>query len=215
LSLRVQVLEARLDGTGTDRHLRLKLSIENTSSTNPLEYTAWSTSPTGDSEVRAIAADDQDTLLTPLPAADRSQASSWRIQPGDKAESELAFGLPRDEFEFVRLVLPYAAIGEQGYMGFEIPVSMIEDAARAAQETAAADGTTTPGGAETIPGQNDTIDDLRARIRDGVPEGTPADGGTPVVPDDPTPQDAPPDSNLELRRSIRDNIPPDAEPESQ
>jgi hypothetical protein len=224
LNLRVQVLEVGIEGTAADRQLCLKMRIENTSSTSLLEYRAWSTTTSDDGELLPVAADDQDAPLAPIPTVPRSQVSSWRIKPGDQVDTELAFQSPRDEFQFVRVALPYAAFGEQGYMGFEVPSSMIKDAADdvpASQGAATAASPTTPGatgtdeGTAKIPGEPDTIDDLRSRIQAGLSGESPVPGTPPDTPNDPGPSDPQPDSILDLRESIRDNTLPDAKTEPQ
>jgi hypothetical protein len=132
--------------------------------------------------------------------------------------------MAREDFQFVRVALPYAAFGEQGHMGFEIPAAMVKDPADPSSGSPEPDARVSEGepplsepqgsgDPSRIPGQNDTIDDLRSQIKSSL-----GGDGTADTPDGstaPIPSESEPESIQELGNSIRDNLPSDAEPKSE
>jgi hypothetical protein len=107
--------------------LNVEIQITNLSPDKPLEFSSWRPDVQPRAELRAVMVDDEDTLLPASPprTAARRPAAVRRIAPGQSETEQLSFLVPERESKQFRLALPYAALGQVGYLGFELPVQMI------------------------------------------------------------------------------------------
>lgn len=106
----------------------VEVQVTNLSKNDPLDFTGWRPDVQPDETLRAILADDQDTLLPPAPPAARQRpAARRRIDPGQTETEELRFVMPTGEAKEYRLALPYGAVGQTGQIGFELPAVMLKD----------------------------------------------------------------------------------------
>jgi hypothetical protein len=118
--------------------------------------------------------DDAGTLLraVPLRPASGRRAARRRIHPEESATEQLSFVFPDGESKYFRLALPYAALGQTGYLGFELPRQMIQEGDPDAKEKVRPEPAETepetvlPAGAtvKPRPGEPETIGDLRSEI---------------------------------------------------
>ena len=109
--------------------LNVEIEITNISPKDPLDFSGWRPGEQPQAKLRAVMADDKDTLLKAAPqrAAASRRAARRRIAPGESETEQLSFLLPNRDSKQYRLALPLAALGQTGYLGFELPGEMIED----------------------------------------------------------------------------------------
>lgn len=94
---------------------------------SPVRYLSWN-GVEGKPETAAVVSDSEGRLarLVPLseaPAADR--LSHAQIGPGEEISDILVFEKLSEKNASLRLVLPYAAVGMTGQVGFELPGQML------------------------------------------------------------------------------------------
>lgn len=202
--------------------LNVEVQITNRSRDEPLEFSGWRPDNQPQAESRASLYDEAGVALrtaperkTPVsPASVRRAARRW-INPGESTTEQLAFVFPGDESKLFRLALPYAAIGQTGYLGFELPRQMIKqgtpDAKEAAEPKAAepASETLLPAGemVKPKPGEPETIGDLKSEIERSGEAKTEAGKETPepAADEQPKPEKEPePEKKPDLRRFIEE-----------
>ncbi len=144
---RVEIVRAEFgetrgrDAAGTvvisDRqYLSIIVRIENYGQT-PLHYHSWygNEFSVADTKVRVRLWDDAKRqypwILFDDVVSVRWHTPSAEIEPGKKIEDVIIFDLPesldRDSVKSLRIELPAAAVGQEGFYHFELPRSMIED----------------------------------------------------------------------------------------
>lgn len=158
--------------------LNVEVKITNRSGEEPLEFSSWRSDSQPLSESQATMIDDADTTLPAAPArpAAGRRAARRRIAPGESVTEQLSFVFPERDSKLFRLVLPYAALGQTGYLGFEVPRQMIKEGELDTQEATAArppepqPETLTPvkEAVQAKPGEPETIKDLRSEIERGA-----------------------------------------------
>ncbi|HPM82721.1 MAG TPA: DUF4339 domain-containing protein [Candidatus Anammoximicrobium sp.] len=157
--------------------LNVEVQISNRSDEEPLEFTGWRPDNQPQPDSQATMFDDAGAALqaaTARPAAGR-RAARRHVAPGESVTEQLSFVFPERDSKQFRLALPYAALGQTGYLGFELPRQMIKKGETDARETAEAKAaepqseTLLPIGeaAESKPGEPETIGDLRSEIERG------------------------------------------------
>jgi len=163
----------RQSSDGKPDILYVEIQVTNLSPGDPLNFSGWRPDVQPDPKLRAVLADDEENVLaaTPPTAAKRPPARR-RIDPGQTEAELLCFLLPDRGSKRFRLALPYAVVGQVGYLGFELPAEIIrgrppgeEDVAT--QKTPAATPETLLPTAEMIPpesGEPESISDLRTEI---------------------------------------------------
>jgi hypothetical protein len=179
--VRLGVGNAWLDSVdGKPAILNVEVEITNLSLDTPLDFAGWRPEVQAQTELQAVMADDAPTLLAaaPLRVAAKRRAARRRIAPGQSEIEQLSFLLPEGDSKQFRLALPYAALGQVGYLGFELPKQMIKDKPPGAEETASKGPAKVA--SETLsttikpePGEPKTLGDLRTeieRIGDGQME---------------------------------------------
>ncbi len=113
-----------------DRVLNIAVKVTNLASDKSLSFRGWSASGAGAGKTSALLADDQGEMLQPVPAAGTTTgntATALRIKSDESHIEHLRFSLADSTSSCFRLALPYAAIGHTGYLGFEIPILMVQD----------------------------------------------------------------------------------------
>jgi hypothetical protein len=112
------------------RVLNIRVQITNLASDASLDFRGWYRSPNQAAATQALLADDQGKVLEPVPSEKSppgSGATARRIKPDQTHDVQLTFAINDSTSGSYRLVLPYAALGHTGHLGFEIPVLMIQD----------------------------------------------------------------------------------------
>jgi hypothetical protein len=109
--------------------LNVEIEITNISPKGPLDFSGWRPGGQPEAKLRAVMADDKETLLKAAPpgATASRPKTPRRIAPGESETEQLSFLLPNRDSKQYRLALPLAALGQTGYLGFELPGEMIED----------------------------------------------------------------------------------------
>lgn len=225
----IGVAKAWLEGPdGKPTVLNVEVQITNRSRDEPLEFSGWRPDNQPQAESRACLYDEAGVALrtaperkTPAsPASVRRAARRW-INPGESTTEQLAFVFPGNESKLFRLALPYAAIGQTGYLGFELPRQMIKqgtpDAKKAAEPKTAqpaaepasepASETLLPAGemVKPKPGEPETIRDLKSEIERSGEAKTEAMKETPepAAEEQPKPEKEPePEKKPDLRKFI-------------
>lgn len=106
---------------GSFRYLLIEVSLANTSKDRTLEYLGWSGGDESAGTNGARLYDQDDCLCRSAPRAEAPMANvPAKVLPGETIVDVLVFELPPDGFESLRLVLPQAAFGLMGHLGFEI-----------------------------------------------------------------------------------------------
>jgi hypothetical protein len=156
--------------------LVVEVEITNLSATQPLEYSGWAGDlATGQGETALLIVACHEHPIPASSSRDSADGSSGlqRLAPQQKAVRELQFRLTQTPGnEPCHLILPYAAWGLPGYVGFEIPIETIqktppEVVMDVTPETTTAESSVQPFSerpAEGSVGEPETIDDLRMRI---------------------------------------------------
>ena len=143
----------------------------------PLEFTGWRPDNQPKPELQAMIADEAGNVLraAPVRPASSRRAARRRIHPEESATEQLSFMFPNGESKYFRLALPYAALGQTGYLGFELPRQMIQEGDPDAKEKVRPEPAETepetvlPAGAavKPKPGVPETSGDLRSEIDRG------------------------------------------------
>lgn len=121
--------------------LNVEIQITNRSADEPLEFSGWRPDDQPQVESQAAMVDDAGAALRAAaarPAAGRGAARRW-IAPGESTTEQLSFVFPDNNAKHFRLALPYAALGQTGYLGFELPRQMIKTEAMKEPAEPAAD----------------------------------------------------------------------------
>ena len=110
--------------------LNIEVKITNLSPDGPLDFSGWRVDVQPQAKLQAVLFDDQGKQLAAQPprSAARRPAAERSIAPGQTETERLSFRLPSREFEQLHLALPYAALGQPGYLGFELSAKMIQAA---------------------------------------------------------------------------------------
>ena len=137
--VRLGVGHAWLDSAdGQPAILHVEIEITNLAREAPLEFSGWRPDTQPQAEFRAVMEDDSQTVLSAAPARAASQrrSATRRIPPGQSEREQVSFVLPDRDSKKFRLALPYAALGQTGCLGFELPSQMIKDQPPGAKEPA-------------------------------------------------------------------------------
>ncbi len=157
--------------------LNVEIQITNRSDEEPLEFTGWRPDNQPQPDSQATMFDGAGAALrtaTGRPAAGR-RAARRHVAPGESVTEQLSFAFPERDSKLFRLALPYAALGQTGYLGFELPRHMIKEGETDAKETTGAKAaeprseTLLPieQAAKSKPGEPETIGGLRSEIERG------------------------------------------------
>ena len=183
--------------------LNVEVQITNLSRTAPLDFSGWRPDVQSNPQWQAVMADDAENVLaaTPPHTGPKRSGSRRRIEPGQTETEQLSFLMAKRDSRLFRLALPYAPVGQTGYMGFELPIEMIrdpsaeEEVAPTQEPPAVAQDKPEPPPAEmpqdsaataAKPSEPETIDDLRREIERGM-------GADPAEPTKAPPQGTEPD----------------------
>ncbi len=148
--VRVQVVSAWLGDdlsggsaitSGSDKpdYVFVQVKITN-SGGDQMDYTSWNETGADSSEASGVMMDDQGTLCKFVSRAELDSDDRLRkkwIDPRSDVSDVLVFKPPVGEFEYLRLALPFSAVGMSGYAGFEIPGSSLEKSKPLASDVAA------------------------------------------------------------------------------
>ena len=137
--VRLAVGHAWLDSAdGQPATLHVEIEITNLSRETPLEFSGWRPDTQPQPDFRAVMEDDSQTVLAAAPAraAPQRRSATRRIAPGQSDREQVSFVLPDRDAKKFRLALPYAALGQTGCLGFELPSQMIKDQPPGAKEPA-------------------------------------------------------------------------------
>ena len=110
--------------------LTVEVALTNASSKETLDYRSWTTARQGAIDTTVFLVDDKGKRLTASSSPGQPGATvpaSRRLESQESANERLVFDAPTAEYQFLRLALPYAAIGRTGHVGFEIPRVMVKD----------------------------------------------------------------------------------------
>ena len=154
--------------------VHVEVRITNLSPDRPLEFSGWRADVQKQTELQAVLVDDQQTPLPALTprAAVRRPAARRSIAAGQSELEALSFRLPQREFKYLRLALPYAALGQPGYVGFELPIEMIQASPSGKEEVAAPKPAGIPPETKPSPADPDA-DSAAAAMREEEPETIP------------------------------------------
>ncbi len=110
--------------------LFVEMQITNASSMDALTYTSWNGNSPATDDIAALLFDSagrQSALVPASKAPATGRQSSLEIKPGEVVKDVLVFEIPADRSNDLRLALPLAAFGRDGYMGFELPATMLAE----------------------------------------------------------------------------------------
>jgi hypothetical protein len=164
--VRLGVANAWLDSAdGKPAILNVEIEITNLSPDDPLDFSGWRPEVQPQADLRAVMADDAQTLLAAAPSrvAANRRAASRRIAPNQSETEQLRFLVSNRDSKQFRLILPWAALGQTGNLGFELPSQMIKDRPPGVEEPAAK----RPGkvaSQTSEPSEPEPIGDLRTEI---------------------------------------------------
>ena len=154
--------------------LNVEVQLANRSLDETLEFSGWRPDNQPQSESQATMIDDAGSVLraAPVRPAAGRRAARRRIAPEESATEQLSFVFPDKESKYFRLALPYAALGQTGYLGFELPRQMIKEGDPDAKEKVAPEAVEpkpetllpTDATVKPKPGEPETIGDLRSEI---------------------------------------------------
>ena len=170
------------------RTLTVEMTVTNLSSKEPLDYRSWSAAGQSAVDTAVFLVDDKGKRLTASSSPRRPEGAvptSRRLKSQESVTELLVFEAPAAEYEFLRLRLPYAAIGRPGHMGFEIPRVMVKDRPPDSEEPVAempAPVVTKPAPDPTVAkpavvdqmppsGEQFTIDQLQESIKESLSDG--------------------------------------------
>jgi len=117
--------------------LTVEVNVTNSSSSESLDFQGWTAAWGGSGKNAVVLVDDKGDPLALASTATRAgggRLTARRLRPGESATELLVFEKPGSDYEHLRLVLPYAAIGRTGHIGFEIPGVMVKDRPPEAEE---------------------------------------------------------------------------------
>jgi hypothetical protein len=138
--------EAKLAATAAKpRYVYVEVSLENTKGPGVVSYKSWNGAGKKPEETSAVLLDSEEQVCKlvsreQVPDAGRRQVEELAM--GKSLTDVLVFEAPAGDFDFIRVGLPYAAIGRTGALGFQIPRDHIalEKGALAAKSPAAPAG---------------------------------------------------------------------------
>ncbi|NLF68001.1 MAG: DUF4339 domain-containing protein [Candidatus Anammoximicrobium sp.] len=210
--------------------LNVEVQVSNRSHDETLEFTGWRPDNQPQSAAQAMMVDQGGKVLraAPLRSPTGRRAARRHIDPEESATEQLRFVFPEEASPYFRLALPYAALGQTGCLGFELPRQMIKegdpDAKEKVRPAAAEPGAETvlPAGAtvKPEPGAPETIGDLRSEIESRKDAPTDA-AKTPPQPsaDEPSlPAEAPrkePEKIPDIRKLIEESETPKVAPKDE
>jgi hypothetical protein len=208
----IGVAKAWLDKVGGGPAvLNVEMQVTNRSLDEPLEFTGWRPDNQPKPELQAMIADEAGNVLraAPVRPASGRRAARRRIHPDESATEQLSFEFPDGESKYFRLALPYAALGQTGYLGFELPRQMIQEGDPDAKEKVRPEPAETepetvlPAGAavKPRPGEPETGGDLRSEIDRG------GDAKTDAMKEPPKPAAAEPPMPAEEPQKEPEKIP--------
>lgn len=215
--VRLSVGNAWLDpADGKLAVLNVEIEITNLSPDDPLDFAGWRPEAQPQTDLRAVMADDAQTLLAAASSrvAAKRRATRRRIAPGQSETEQLSFLMNDRDAKQFRLALPYAALGQTGYLGFELPRQMIKDRppgveepqpeepAKVASETLLR----ATGAIKPEPGEPETIGELRTEIeRSGDSKMEPMNESPEPVAEESSPKE--PEKIPDIRKLIEEEEP--------
>lgn len=181
-------------------YLFVKVSVTNNAGDEQLDYTSWN--GTGDEALLGTLFDDQGKACKFVSRdeldSDQRLKKKW-IDPRGVSSDVLVFKPPVGSFEYLRLALPYSAVGKSGFVGFEIPNDAIRSSGAPVSNLASSRRKATPQ-PETMPNGEPDIGDVSRGIADLDKPDMPAVAAA-KQPDKPDNDDEPP-SIEELNRQF-------------
>ncbi|MCO6457106.1 MAG: DUF4339 domain-containing protein [Pirellulaceae bacterium] len=114
--------------TGERPKAFVQMVVTNSSADTVVDYSSWNGTGILGAEARAALLDASDAVcpLVGLDAsADGRQRTSVPLAPGESASDLLVFELPGELTDDLRLLLPRAAVGSTGHVGFTVPRVML------------------------------------------------------------------------------------------
>jgi len=122
------------------RFIFVSLSVSNRLVEESVIYKTWNGNAQPTRAASAVLVDDQGNECPLVPrsemAADKRLGSDTLVPGNGKVADLLAFRAPKGEFKYLRLVLPYEAVGRSGvYFGFQIPAKVIVDSTQSTHST--------------------------------------------------------------------------------
>jgi hypothetical protein len=109
----------------TDEFLILRVQLQNENTTRKLEYRGWAAGQSSGSVKLTDNFNNPYFQKSWQSATIDGQLTAESLYPGKPVEDVLVFQKPLQKAETLRLLLPAAAFGEKGMLGFEIPMAMV------------------------------------------------------------------------------------------
>ncbi len=106
------------------KYVLVRVELTNTSEEEALKYVSWNR----EHDNPAVLIDSANRVCRLIAANELSaeaRLEDVQIAPQSSVVDVLVFETPQDDFDLLRLVLPYAAFGLSKHAGFEIPRSML------------------------------------------------------------------------------------------
>jgi hypothetical protein len=132
----------------------VEVHVRNDDREKAMEFKTWNANDGPGDPLAALLFNPADECLEPAPttATPGIRAAAIRVNPSETATQELAFLVPQGNQVDYRLMLPYAAIGRRGQIGFEIPGIMIKTLPEEEEATQiASEGTTNTPTEQEVP----------------------------------------------------------------
>jgi hypothetical protein len=112
-----------------DRWLVIRVQIANTGASRRIDYQSWADGSKEPAAHAAVLRDQAERLLRQrsfVPAGVVGQVASGYVFPGKALDDVLVFEPPPGRFDYLRLELPLAALGDEGHVRLQLPRTMIK-----------------------------------------------------------------------------------------
>jgi hypothetical protein len=165
------------------RYVFVKMSITCNNPSEALRYSSWNGYGENPAETSAILADSSGNICRIVPYAKNSDPSRQRsaiIMPAQEITDLLVFEAPPGTIDYIRLVLPYAAIGVTNARSAHVAYQFSRDDINAAPRDKLAHQPGRPAGAGPDNGDNPDMDAIRRGIADSAQGSGPESQGNEI-----------------------------------
>lgn len=110
------------------RRVYVQATVRNAAANNIVDYSSWNGTGILGRDAQAWLLTGEGSVLSmvsPQATAGENRRTSVSLEPGQSVDDWLVFEAPAGQVEDLRLVLPRAALGSTGYIGFELPKVML------------------------------------------------------------------------------------------
>lgn len=169
------------------RYVCIEVSLENAKGPGVVGYKSWNGAGKKPEETTALLLDSEGRICPLVSREKAPEAGRRRVEElalGQTISDVLVFEAPAGDFDYLRIALPYAALGRTGAVGFHVPRDKV--ALKKADLAAAAPSSPKPaaGGAKPAAGgageQPETIDERASLNKPDTKK--PADSDAPPSP---------------------------------